>query len=197
MCYSISPLAPILSHVTGRVQRGVVRRLLVSLCVLVLAACGETPGDVLPDARGGRSGLQASGRIDGRQIAINDGLPELVFDCDLNAGPDEDLCVVTEDLSGELIVLAFENPDVLVEGTTVPVGTTPCAEGRACDQVRDVALVDVQIGTKDRVRARSGEVTLEVVEPSARYRGDLDLKLPGGGTLSGIFDLVPRPDELS
>ncbi|CAN5745993.1 hypothetical protein BH24ACT15_BH24ACT15_25960 [soil metagenome] len=174
------------------------RRFVLLLCLLGLAACGDTPGDVLPDARDGRSGLQGSGRIDNTQIAINDGLPEINFgDCDINAGPDQDFCIITEDISGELIVIVFENPDVLVEGATVPVGDTPCVEGRGCDAVTDRALVDLQGGVGDRVRAQSGQVTLDVVVPLSRYRGDLDLKLPGGGTLSTTFDVVPRPDELS
>lgn len=174
------------------------RRFALTLCLLWLVACGDTPGDVLPEARDGRSGLQASGRIDNTQIAINDGLPEINFgDCDINAGADQDFCIITSDISGELIVIVFENPDVLVEGTTVPVGTTTCEEGRGCDEVTDLALVDVQVGVGKRIRAESGQVTLEVVEPLSRYRGDLDLKLPGGGTLSGTFDVVQRPEELS
>ena len=178
------------------------RNLLTVLClllaVLVLPACGETPGDVLPDPRDGRSGLQMSGRVGDRPIAVSDGLPDVNFgDCDVAEGNDRDLCVVTEDISGELVVLIFENPDVLVEGERLPIDDAACEARRDCDEVTDVAIVDVAVGSAtDRVRAVSGQVTIEVAVPLSRYRGSFDLRLPEG-TLTGTFDLIPRPDELS
>lgn len=171
---------------------------LVIAAVLALAGCGDTPGDVLPDPRDGRSGLQMSGIVGNRQIAVSDGLPEVNFgDCDVADGPDRDLCVITQDISGELVVLIFENPDVLVAGERVAIADVPCQAVRDCDEVVEAAVVDVAVGTAtSRTRAVSGQVTIEVAEPLARYRGTFDLRLPDGN-LSGHFDLIPRPDELS
>ncbi len=172
---------------------------LLLILALLLAACGETPGDVLPDPRDGRSGLQLSGQVANRQVVVNDGLPVINFgDCDVNEGSDRDLCIVTRDINGEPFILIFENPDVLVEGTEVSIADVPCMARLDCDEVTEAAIVDVQMGVgTDRMRAVSGRVAVEVVVPLARYRADIDLRLPGGGTLSGTFDVVPRPDEIS
>lgn len=177
-------------------------RRLAPICLVIAAAfglvgCGETPGDVLPDPRDGRSGLQMSGLVGDRQIAVSDGLPDVNFgDCDTPDGPDRDLCVITEDISGELVVLIVENPDVLVAGERVAIADVPCQAVRDCDEVADTAVVDVAVGTAtSRTRAVSGQITVEVAEPLQRYRGTFDLRLPEGN-LSGNFDLIPRPDEL-
>jgi hypothetical protein len=173
------------------------RAALLAGVAVFAAACGETPGDVLPDPRDGRSGIQVTGQVDGRQVAINDGLPDVNFsDCDLAAGRDDDLCVVTEDLSGDLVVLVVENPAVLVEGARVPIRDVPCADDRDCDEVADAAVVDVAFTQGDRrVRATGGTLAVEVAQPLTRYRGTIDLTLPGG-TMRGTFDLVPRPEQL-
>ncbi len=166
--------------------------------LLLLTACGETPGDVLPNPRDGRSGLQLSGQAQGRQIVINDGLPVINFgDCDVNEGSDRDLCILTRDINGEQFRLIFENPEVLVEGADLPILDQACADPLDCDEVDDAAVVDVEFGTGQRMRAVSGRVTIEIVVPLARYRGDIDLRLADGGNLTGTFDIVPRPDELS
>lgn len=169
------------------------------MLVVLAVGCGETPGDVLPEPRDGRSGIQLSGTVNGRQVAISEGLPTVNFgDCDVNEGPDRDVCVVTEDFSGQLVVIVFENPEALVEGERLPIDDVACADAQACDGVTGTAIVEVQIGADaPRVRATGGNMTLDVVEPFTRYRGDLDLQLPGGGRLSGDFDLIPRPEELS
>ena len=159
-----------------------------------LAGCGEAPDD-LPDPRDGRSGVQLSGTVRGRQVAVNDGLPELVVgDCDVAAGADDDVCVVSEDLSGAPFVLVFENPAALRPDTTLAVGGT-CGTPEACDAVVAEAVLDVQLDQGDeRRRATGGEVRLTVVEPSQRYAGELRVELPGG-SVSGTFDVVPRPDR--
>ena len=169
--------------------------LVLSLCLLAVA-CGEAPGDVLPDPRDGRSGVQLSGILQDRQIAISDGLPTLNdTDCDLNEGVDRDLCVVTEDISGEQIVIVFENPDVLVEGASLPIGQVPCGQPRNCDAVTDVALMEIRIG-EERLPGLGGTLELETVVPGNRYRGTFDIELRTG-QLSATFDLVPRPEEIS
>ncbi len=142
--------------------------------------------------------MQFSGRLNDRQVAVSDGLPEVNFsDCDINDGPDDDVCIITEDVNGELVVIVFENPDVLVEGAELRIEDPPCADDQACDAVTDAAIVDVQVGTGPRVRAVSGNLQIEVAVPEARYRGEFDLRLPDGGTLNATFDLVPRPEEIS
>lgn len=166
------------------------------LLALALVGCGES-NDVLPDPRDGRSGIQVSGQLPDRQVAVSDGLPTVNFgDCDPNEGVDDDVCVVTETIQGEILRVVFENPDVLQEGAVLPVGSD-CANPTACDAVLDRAVIEVEFGTEGRVRATDGTLRVEVAEPSVRYRGEFDIRLPGGGSLSATFDLVPRPDELS
>lgn len=171
---------------------------LLLLGLLLLTACGDTPGDVLPDPRDGRSGIRLSGLLQNRQVAMSDGLPTInAGDCDVNEGPDRDVCILTRDISGERITIVIENPAVLAEGTTVPVGAGDCTDPPSCDRVDDVAIIEVGFGTDTRIRAVSGQLTMEVVVPSTRYRGDFDIRLPDGSNLQANFDVVPRPDELS
>ncbi|HUG86901.1 MAG TPA: hypothetical protein VMM13_20190, partial [Euzebya sp.] len=158
----------------------------------------ETPGDVLPDPRDGRSGIRLSGLLDDRQVAMSDGLPTInAGDCDVNEGVDRDLCILTEDISGQPIIIVFENPAVLAEGTTLAVGTGDCADPAACDRVVDVAIIEVGFDADARIRAVSGELRMEVVVPGARYRGAFEIRLPDGSNLDATFDVVPRPAELS
>lgn len=170
-------------------------RTALALAAVAAAACGEAPDD-LPDPRGGRSGVQLSGTVSGRQVAVNDGLPDLVVeDCDIADGRDEDVCVVSEDLSGSPFVLVVENPAALAAGTALAVDGTPCGEPAACDAVVDAVVLDVQVaGGERRRRATGGEVRVTVVEPGRRYAGELRVEVPGG-TFSGTFDVVPRPDR--
>lgn len=164
------------------------------LGAVLLAGCGE-PDDHLPNPRDGRSGLRLSGTVDGRQVAVSDGLPVLnAGDCDVNAGPDRDVCFLSRDVSGDTVILIIENPAVLEEGAALTVGPGRCPQPLACDDESDVAVIDVQIGLDGpRVRATGGRLVMEVVQPFARYRGTVRLELPGG-RLSGEFDVVPRPD---
>jgi hypothetical protein len=174
------------------------RRLAVIAAVLGLAGCGAEsigtgPAAVRP--RDGRSGLQLTGTIGGRQVAVSDGLPTLnTGDCDPNDGADRDVCFVSRDIDGTLFVIVFENPDLLVEDASLPVGPGDCRTPEACDAVTDVAVVEVQSGIADRQRATSGQVNLAAVEPGLRYVGTLSLVLPDG-RISGEFDVIPRPEE--
>ncbi|CAN5255361.1 hypothetical protein BH23ACT9_BH23ACT9_29300 [soil metagenome] len=168
-----------------------------AVALLLLAGCGDTPGDVLPDPRDGRSGIQMSGLLPDRQIALSEGLPTINFgDCDIPDGPDEDFCIITRDINGERIVVVVENPAVLVEGARLPVGVGDCTDPPSCDAVRDVAIIELQFGTGPRIRAVSGQLAIEVIVPGQRVRGSFDIRLPDGGTLNATLDLVPRPDEL-
>ena len=166
------------------------------LAVAVLAGCGapDTARGLGIAPRDGRSGLHLSGTVGGRQVAVNDGAPRLrLGDCDLNTGPDTDLCFSSRDLNGEFFALVVENPDALTAGEALPVADPGC--GQRCDEVQDVAVVDLQQGvTGRRLRAVGGRLQLTVVQPGRRYAGTLRLEL-AGGRLNGTFDVVPRPDE--
>ncbi len=166
-------------------------RALAVLLALLLAGCAAAE-DNLPEPRGGRSGLQLTGRLDGRAITVTDGLPELVFDCDLGDGPDDDLCIVSEDISGEQVIVAIENPAALEAGATLPIADVACADAEQCDAVAGAAIVELRLGTADRLPVVDGTLTVTAVERS-RWAGTLELRL-ADGSLSGRFDVVPRPE---
>lgn len=175
----------------------VVRRaaLLAAAAAVALSGCGESAslGQAV-QPRDGRAGLQVTGQLGGRQVSLSQGAPELVVgDCDPGDGRDGDVCAIAADVDGTLFVVSFENPDVLEAGATVPVGDPDCAPA-ACDTVSDVAIVDVQSGVGRRVRATGGVVQVDTVEPFRRYVGEAQLDLPDG-SLSLVFDLVPRADD--
>lgn len=164
---------------------------------LLLTACGTAGSDRGPAGIrpvDGRSGLQLTGTVRGRQFAVNDGAPRLrVGDCDVNEGGDRDVCFFSRDLDGRFFSLIFENPATLVAGETVPVVDPGCAPS-LCDDVTDGAIVDVGFAPDERrVRAEGGSVILRTVEAGARYSGTIRLELPDGN-LSGSFEVVPRPE---
>lgn len=172
--------------------------LAAAVAVMMLSACGTAgteTGTAAIEPRDGKSGLSLTGTIDGRQVAVSTGLPEMLLDdCDVNAGFDVDLCFFAADLDGTTFGLIFENPDVLVAGTTLAVTPSACAR-EVCDTVTDGAVVDVQRGVgSDRVRATGGQLVVDVVEKGKRYAGRMNLLLPEG-RIGGTFDVVPRPDE--
>ncbi len=166
------------------------------LTAVLLPACGGVPLEgraVQP--RDGRAGLRLSGMVAGRQLALNDGAPELLAgDCDPNDGlDDDDVCIVANDIDGGLVVVVFENPSALATGASLPIADPGCRSPEVCDEVTDVAVVDVQLGVGRRRRATGGRVELTVVEPLQRYAGELRVELPDGRA-SGEFDVVPLPD---
>ena len=167
---------------------------LLMLGLVGCATSGGGPGVSSIEPVGGRSGLQLSGTLGGRQLAVNDGAPVLrLGDCDVNDGSDTDLCFFSRELDGGFFALIIENPDVVVE-ETVDVAEDPCRSPH-CDDVTSGILVEVQRepgGPRDR--ATSGRVEFSTVEEGRRYAGSLRLVLPDG-ELSGTFEIVPRPDE--
>ncbi|MDQ3709075.1 MAG: hypothetical protein M3387_07205 [Actinomycetota bacterium] len=174
------------------------RMLAVGLVATALGGCGTAgtgQGVAGITPRNGRSGLSLSGTVEGRQIAINDGAPRMrIDDCDPNQGPDTDLCFFSRDIDGSFFGLIVENPDALVGGQALPVAAELCAP-RACDELSEVAVVEVQLGVgTPRVRAEGGQLRMTTVEPRRRYAGSLTLELPDG-RLAGTFDVVPRPPE--
>lgn len=180
-------------------RRPVPQRVLRTACVAVIAGlallvtgCGADSGGPGGQLRDGRAGVQLSGTVDGRQVAVRDGAPQLVVgDCQPRTGPAQDVCVITQTIGGDTFVLLFENPALLEEGRELHIADAAC-RGAACDEVTDHAIVGVQIGD-NRVRARGGEVRVEHAERFLRYRAEVRLELPGG-RLSGHLDVVPRDD---
>lgn len=159
---------------------------------VVLAGCTASSATTV-QPRDGRSGLQGTGTLDGRQVAVAQGLPELVVgDCDPMDGPDSDLCIITDTVDGRTFVLTVENPAVLEAGADLPVADPDC--GQTCDEVAGSAVVSLKLGTEDAVRATGGRLRLTRVEPFTNYVGDVSLELPNG-RFSGSFDVVPRPDD--
>lgn len=164
---------------------------IVPLLAVLVSGCWSAPAQTV-QPRDGRAGLQLTGSVANRQLAVSDGAPRLtVGDCDPDATGDSDVCVIADDIDGQLVVLVFENPDVLESGASLPVVDPPCADG--CDDVTDGAVVDLQLGTARRLRARDGRLELRTVEPFGHYVGELRLDLPSG-SVSGSFDVVPRSD---
>jgi hypothetical protein len=158
---------------------------------VLLSGCWSTPPETV-QPRDGRAGLQLTGTVAGGQLAVNDGAPDLVVgDCDPDVGGDQDVCAIAAGIGGELVVLVFENPDVLRPATTVAVADPGC--GQRCDDVADVAVVDLQLGTGRRMRAHGGRLVLGEVIPFSRYAGDVRLSF-AEGSAAGSFDLVPRSD---
>jgi hypothetical protein len=165
----------------------------MALLAALATGCASAPPGSPSYPRSGRAGLQLTGRMQGRPIAVTQGLPDLeTGDCDPNDGPDRDVCFVSRTIDGTSFVLVFENPDVLEPGT-YDVEARPCPRPADCDAITDAAIIDVQLGANNRVRAMNGTLTLELIEPLQRYRGSVLLELPDG-TLSGNFDVVPRPE---
>jgi hypothetical protein len=170
--------------------------LAAAVAVAVLAACGSSePLGPQEPPRGGRAGLQLTGMLEGRQIAINDGAPRLVVgDCEPRRGPSQDVCFISRDIDGELFVLVVKNPAALAAGGILPIADPGCAAPGECEAVTDVAVIDVQVGPSPRRRAREGTLIVDAVDPGAHYAGTIRLRLADGGRLSGTFDVVPRRD---
>lgn len=146
------------------------------------------------EPRDGRSGLQLAGTVDGRQFAVNDGAPVMrLGDCDVNDGADIDLCFFTREVDGGFVAIVVENPDIVAVGD-VEVAQSSCRSPH-CGDVDDGAVVELQLapGTP-RVRATGGRLRFDTVEERKRYAGTLRLTLPEG-SLSGTFEVVPRPEE--
>lgn len=179
------------SHPTRR-RRSLLAIALLSV-VALLAGCATSGASSVDQPRDGRAGLQLSGTLDGRQVAVSHGAPQLVIgDCDPTTPPDTDVCAISNTIGGTVFVLSFENPDVLVAGETLEVASSPC-RGPACDGITEHAVVDVQVGDGDRMRATDGEVRVEAADEFRRYAGEVHLNFDEGH-LSGHFDLVPRRD---
>ena len=158
--------------------------LLAAAAAGVLAACSPTPQQAQPT--GTDDGIQLTGRIDDKRLAVSEGAPQVLRgDCDPNDGRDSDLCVLMSTIDGERLTIVFENPEALEVGA-IEVVDEAC-RGTTCDGVRDGLVVDVRLGT-DTTRALSGRVVLDEAG-LRRYRGELALDLVPNGRLTGSFNL--------
>lgn len=165
----------------------------VWVATMACGTAGTGQGVAGIEPRDGRSGLSLTGTVDGRQVVVNDGAPRLrLGDCDVNDGPDRDLCFFSRDLNGQFFALVVENPEALAGDSTLPTRDPGCAS--RCDLVADVAVVDVQFGLEEpRQRAVAGQLRVTALEEGQRYGGSVTLELPDG-RLSGTFEVVPRPE---
>ena len=172
-------------------------RLACAILAIATAACGASgtgSGVGAIEPRGGKSGLQLSGTIGGRQVAINDGAPVLrLGDCDVNDGDDGDLCLFSRDIDGGFFGLIIENPE-LVEAATIDVFDAPCSSPN-CEDVAQGLVVELQFEPGGpRTRVTGGRIVFTAAEPGQQYSGRLDLTWPDG-RLAGSMEVVPRPDE--
>lgn len=173
------------------------RRLLAAAltAAAVLPACtsGGGTGPAAIEPRDGLSGLQLSGTIDGRQVAILDGAPVMrLADCDVNDGVDTDLCFLSRMVDGGFFEMLIENPDALTTGV-VPVVDSDC-RSPLCEDVTGGVVVDLLFEPGGpRTRATGGRLDVTTVEEAKRYAGDMNLMLPDG-RLTGTFQVVPRPE---
>ena len=172
------------------------RRLVTAAAVAVLA-CGLAACDegaivdletVQPEGRD--DGIQATGLLDGKRVAISRGNPRVVLgDCDVADGIDEDLCILARTIDGLNVELVIENPAVLLPGETVAAGVD-CSF--ACDDVTEGAVVEVRLDSAVRDVERG---SLTVREAGPRWIADFDLDLSFGDNLSGTFDVAPTPPD--
>ncbi len=168
-------------------------RRVVATAALVVAAVGCTDAGVVQrQAVSADDGIQATGRLEGRRVAISAGEPEVLHgDCDPGQGPDTDLCIVTRTIAGTQIVIVVENPAVLQAGSRTPV-VGGCADG--CDDRTDGAHVVVRVDGRSAVAV---DGSLAVHRSDDRYAADFRLRLADGGDLSGSFDVRVRPAPAS
>lgn len=167
----------------------VASRIVTALLGVVLAGCaGSGVPQRQPEALD--DGVQATGRLDGQQVAISDGSPETnLVDCDPQT-PDEDVCWIARTIDGLTIAFVIENPGALVVDEQIRVRDSTCV---ACDDVTDQAVIDLRIDGEQR-RASSGR--LRVREVGDRYAASFDIRFPDADRLTGEFNIRQlRPDE--
>lgn len=172
-------------------------RLAAACLAVALVGCGASgvgSGVNAIQPRNGKSGLQLSGTIDGRQVAINDGAPVLrLGDCDVNDGQDGDLCFFSRDLDGGFFGLIVENAQVVAPGT-LNIVDDPCRSPR-CETVTGGVVVELQFAPgAPRTRVTGGRMVFTDVEDGMHYSGRISLTWPDG-QLAGTMEIVPRPDE--
>ena len=170
--------------------------LVAAILAIATVACGASgtgSGVGAIEPRDGKSGLQLSGTIDGRQVAVNDGAPVLrLGDCDVNDGQDADLCFFSREIDGGFLGIIIENPDAVTVGT-LPVVDPPCRSPH-CEDVADGVVVELQfVAGARRTRVTGGEVIFTTADAGQLYSGRLNLTWPDG-RIGGTVEVVPRPE---
>lgn len=166
------------------------RRLVTAVLAVVLMGCASSSlPQRQPEALD--DGVQATGRLDGRRVAVSDGSPETnVVDCDAQE-LDADVCWIARTIDGLTIAFVIENPAALVPGETLRVRDDDCD---TCDDVADHAVVDLRVDGEQR-RATSGR--LEVRQVGDRWAARFDVRFPDADALTGVFNIRElAPDEL-
>lgn len=152
----------------------------VVLAGIAIASCG-TPLQRQPVSSD--DGLHLTGRLDGRQVSVSVGEPEVVLGaCDFQRPDDVELCIAARTLDGETFGLVIQNPDDLEAGEASTVRAT-CPDD-ACD---DVALVEIR-RDDSRQQVNGGELVVEQAGP--RYAARFTLRV-GNDVLNGAFDVDP------
>lgn len=152
---------------------------------LAAVACGDQEA-AQRQAESAVDGIQATGQLEGRRLAISVGEPEVLDgDCDPNDGRDEDFCVVARTIDGETVALVVENPAVLEDGGRVPVRAA--AADADPESVTDHAVVDLRFGRR-QLDVTSGSMLVR--REGERVAADFDLRFPEG-RLFGEFDVRP------
>lgn len=169
------------------------RRPIAACTVLALVLLGcASPNVPQRQPEAVDDGVQATGRLDGRRVAISDGAPETnLTDCDPGGLPDDDVCWIARTIDGVTVAFVVENPAVLAADETVRVRDGDCD---TCDDVRDHAVVDLRVdGTQQR--ATSGRLAVQQV--GERYAADFEVRFVSGDALTGSFNIRQlAPDEL-
>jgi hypothetical protein len=164
---------------------------LLLLSALLLGGCVAPEEGAHRQAEAIDDGVQATGRIDGRRVAISDGGPETVIgDCDPGDGLDDDVCWVARTIDGLTIAFVIENPGAWAVGDVLAVRGDVC---RSCDDVIDHAVVDLRVDGTQR-RATGGRITVTGV--GTRYAAEFRVVLADGDELTGTFNVRELgPDE--
>jgi hypothetical protein len=159
---------------------------LLAVVLLVAALAGCVADDAQQQAVSGDEGVQATGRLEGRRIAISSGAPTVVYgDCDPNDGADVDLCMRVRTIDGVRINIVIENPSALTPGERLPVRADAC--DLDCDDIRTHAVVDIRI---DDLQRRASGGSLDVSRVADRVAADIDLRFDDGDRITGQFDVA-------
>ena len=152
---------------------------------IVLVGCGDQEA-AQRQAETAVDGIQATGQLEGRRLAISVGEPEVVDgDCDPNDGVDDDLCLVARTIDGETVAVVVENPAALDGEGRVPV--RPAGADANVEEITDHAVVDLRFGGR-RIDVTSGR--FDVRRDGDRLAADFDFRFPEG-RLVGEFDVRP------
>ncbi len=153
-----------------------------ALALLATACAGASVQQRQPET--GNDGVRATGRIDGRRVAISDSDPEVnATDCDPGIETDTDVCWIARTIDGLTVAFVVENPTALVAGESLPVDEDDCG---TCDDVRGHAVVDLRVDGQQR-RAIGGRLDVQQVEE--RWAAEFRLRFGDGDELTGSFDI--------